>query len=274
MYYNARCDFTLQYPLLLAPLLPADDEYTIDRKLRMVASFIDILIARRAVNYLTLSYSAMSYTAFNIIKDIRGKPVAALAKNLIKRLNELDCDFNGTKDKNRSGMADFGLNQWSKRYIFWMLARFTDYIERMSGVSGKFPEYVAGGAQRFEIEHIWAAHPERFNEEFKDENDFWAYRDSIGGLLLLPKKFNASYGDLPYKKKLPHYYGQNLLAKSLHPNCYEHNPGFINFLKQSGLAFTPCTDFQLDDLIKRQKIYKLLAERIWDPIRINEIAER
>lgn len=121
VYYNARCDFTLQYPLLLAPLLPADDEYTIDRKLRMVASFIDILIARRAVNYLTLSYSAMSYTAFNIIKDIRGKPVAALAKNLIKRLNELDCDFNGTKDKNRSGMADFGLNQWSKRYIFGCL---------------------------------------------------------------------------------------------------------------------------------------------------------
>ncbi|GAG76125.1 unnamed protein product, partial [marine sediment metagenome] len=30
-----------------------------------------------------------------------------------------------------------------------------------------------------------------------------------GGLLLLPKSFNGSYGDLPYESKLEHYYGQN-----------------------------------------------------------------
>jgi hypothetical protein len=35
----------------------------------------------------------------------------------------------------------------------------------------------------------------------------------------LPKPFNDSYGALPYEEKLPHYYAQNLLARSLHPQC-------------------------------------------------------
>jgi hypothetical protein len=47
--------------------------------------------------------------------------------------------------------------------------------------------------------------------------DFAAYRNRIGALLLLPKSFNASYGDLPYQEKLSHYNSPNLLARSLHP---------------------------------------------------------
>ena len=61
---------------------------------------------------------------------------------------------------------------------------------------------------------------------------------------LLPKSFNASYGDLPYEDKLPHYLTQNLLARSLHPQCYEHNPGFLKFKEQSGLSLAPFDSFQ------------------------------
>ena len=45
--------------------------------------------------------------------------------------------------------------------------------------------------------------------------DFAEHRNRIGGLLLLPKAFNASFGDLAYENKLPHYNSQNLLARSL-----------------------------------------------------------
>jgi hypothetical protein len=59
------------------------------------------------------------------------------------------------------------------------------------------------------------------------KSDFQEHRNRIGGLLLLPKSFNASYGDLPYAEKREHYFGQNLLAKSLHPTVrwgdYEPN---------------------------------------------------
>ena len=55
---------------------------------------------------------------------------------------------------------------------------------------------------------------------------------------------NASYGDLTYEAKLPHYLTQNLLARSLHPQCYEHNPGFLRFREQSSLPFAPLPQFK------------------------------
>lgn len=74
-------------------------------------------------------------------------------------------------------------------------------------------QYVTSrGKKAHEIEHVWADHFDQ-HPEFAHEADFYEYRNKIGGLLLLPNSFNASYGDLPYKKKLSHYFGQNLLAK-------------------------------------------------------------
>ena len=81
----------------------------------------------------------------------------------------------------------------------------------------------------------------------------------------MPKIFNASYGDLPYAEKLPHYHSQNLMARSLHPSAYEHNPGFLNFIRRSGLPFRPHEQFKRADLEYRGKLYSLLAERIWNP---------
>ena len=81
----------------------------------------------------------------------------------------------------------------------------------------------------------------------------------------LPKSFNASYGDLPFADKLPHYNTHNLLARSLHPQCYEHNPGFLRFVQQSGLPFSPMTIFKKDNLEARSLLYRQIAERIWNP---------
>ncbi|WP_199345072.1 MULTISPECIES: DUF1524 domain-containing protein [Nostoc] len=110
-------------------------------------------------------------------------------------------------------------------------------------------------------------------KEFPYIEDFSEYRNRIGGLLLLPKSFNASYGDLPYAKKLPHYYGQNLLAKSLNPQCYDHNPGFLGYKERSGLQFQPHEEFKKADLDARQKLYQKIAEEIWNPERLNRVVE-
>jgi Protein of unknown function (DUF1524) len=106
---------------------------------------------------------------------------------------------------------------------------------------------------------------QRHTEEFPDPNDFTEYRNRIGGLLLLPKSFNASYGDLPYEEKLPHYNSHNLLARSLHPLCYEHNPGFLAFIQRTGLPFKPYSHFKKAQLEERSLLYQQLAALIWDP---------
>jgi len=87
--------------------------------------------------------------------------------------------------------------------------------------------------------------------------------------LLLPKAFNACYANLPYAEKLPHYFGQNLLAKSLNPQFYHHNPGFLKYKEDSGLPSQPHKEFKKADLDARQKLYQKIADEIWNPNRLN-----
>jgi uncharacterized protein with ParB-like and HNH nuclease domain len=260
VFYNARYEFTLQYPLLLAPLSPRDDAVTIDRKLRVVASFVDILIARRIWNFRTIAYSTMQYAMFLVMRDIRGCTVEELVRVLRTRLDQ-DSETFSANDRLR-------VHQQNRYVIQLLLARMTEHVERSSSLPSRFAEYVAEGKNRYEVEHIWADHPDRHTEEFAHPADFAEYRNRIGGLLLLPKSFNASYGDLPYDRKLEHYYGQNMLAKSLHPNCYDHNPGFVRYARESSLPFQPHREFNRADLDARQTLYQRLAEQIWDPDRL------
>ncbi|MEX1406440.1 GmrSD restriction endonuclease domain-containing protein [Hydrogenibacillus schlegelii] len=148
----------------------------------------------------------------------------------------------------------------------------TDYVETQSGRPSRFHEYIQRqGAQGYEIEHIWANQYDRHADEFSHPSDFAEYRNRIGGLLLLPKSFNASYGDLPYEEKRKHYLKQNLLAQSLHEEAYEHDPGFVRFVKESGLPFRPHAEFKKADLVERQELYRLLAEKVWSPERLLQI---
>jgi len=274
VFHVACFRFTLQYPVILAALDPQDSEETVTRKVRMVATFLDILLARRAVNYLSMNFAALSYAMFLVIKDVRGKDPAGLSKLLLTRLADQKLDFKGTEDGSRAGFPDFRLNHWSKGYIKTLLARMTVFVEEASHMTTHtLPALFAGGKARFEIEHIWANHPQQHQDEFPSAAEFASARNLMGGLLLLHKKVNASYGDKPYADKLAHYHGQNLLARSLHPTCYQNNPGFLQFVTHSGLPFRAHTAFNKADLEARHQLYQQLAERIWDPARITHEVE-
>ncbi|MGH7962707.1 MAG: DUF262 domain-containing protein, partial [Candidatus Binatia bacterium] len=218
IHYNAQNNFTLQYSALLAPLLIEDTEEEILKKLRITGSYLDILIARRIWNWRAIDYSTMQYAMFLVMREIRGKDASEITELLLKRL-AAETETFASNDR-------FVLNWGNGPQIHRLLARMTDYVETSSGIPSRYTEYVQRkGAKGHEIEHIWAAHPEHHTDEFNHPNDFYEYRDRIGGLLLLPKSFNASYGDLPYMEKREHYLKQNLLAQSLHELAYEHSPG-------------------------------------------------
>jgi hypothetical protein len=264
IHFNAQHKFTLQYSVLLAPLLPDDPEAELLRKMRVVSTFIDILITRRIWNGRSIGYSTLQYAMFTVIRDIRGKSTGETAAILTQRL----ADDQETFARNER----FALHGMNGRPIHHLLARMTNYVETRSGMASRFAEYMAPGKKRYEIEHIWANHPERHTGEISHRSDFAVMRNRIGGLLLLPKSFNASYGDLPYEEKLPHYHGQNLLARSLHPTCYANNPGFLKFIQESGLPFKPMPSFRSVEIEQRCELYLRLAEHIWNPNRLVEAA--
>ena len=267
IHFNAEHNFTLQYPVLLAPLRVEDDEATALRKLRVVAAYLDILIHRRLWNWRAIDYSTMQYAMFLVMRDIRSKNVVELAELLRERLDGEKETFvpNGRNER-------FGLHGMNGPQIHRLLARMTDFVETRSGQASRYAEYAQRGRMGYEIEHIWAYHPERHVEEFAHPGDFAEYRNRIGGLLLLPKSFNASYGDLPYTQKREHYDSQNLLARSLHERAYDHNPGFRRFIDESGLPICAHAEFKKSDLDMRQELYRRLAAQIWSPDRLAQEA--
>ena len=263
-YNNAWSKFTLQYPVLLAPLRLDDSDDEIRSKLRIVANYLDILIARRIWNGRNITHSTMLHELFDpIILGIRRKPITELVEFLIDHLA-------GEKETFKTNPS-FRKNRRNGRQIHQLLARMLDYIETNSGRESRYLEYTQPGQNGYEIEHIWANKHERHSDEFPQRIDFEEYRNRIGGLLLLPKKFNASYGNMPYAEKLEYYYGENLLARSLNKKAYDHDSGFSDFCDESGLKFEKHPEFKRVDLDKRQELYRNIAEQVWNPENLRKI---
>lgn len=256
LYYLNQLGFTWQYTVLLAPLDPADDAATTDTKIQATAAYLDILLAQRLWTFRLIAYSTLEYAMFVLARDIRRKSVPELVDVLAAKLDAEEEKF--------ASNERLYVHQQNRRFIHYLLARMTSYIEVQSGAPSHFVEYLtASGNAKFEVEHIWADKYERHTEEFAHENDFREYRNRIGDLLLLPKSFNAAYGALPYEDKLPHYFGQNILAQSLSPLAYERNPGFVAFKARTGLEFEPYDQFKKADLDRRGTLYLRLAKAVW-----------
>ena len=255
VYYNAENDFTLQYPVLLSVLSPDDGDEAVVRKLRIVSRYLDILLYRRIMRWDAVTRSTLEYTMYNLILDIRGKSEDELLQCLREKLAK---DKDATPDKNY---------RWyrNRDKVRSVLARITHHITTEAGGVSNYAEY-----RPYDIEHIWPDDYEKLKAEFDDKEDFDYLRNHLGGLLLLPKKVNRSLSDKPYPKKLEVYLRENLLAASLHPKCYQNNPGFSQFKEKSGLPFKPHAEFKKEDLQERQELYLQIAEQIWNPDRLAE----
>ena len=282
IFCNADAKFTLQYPLLLAPLLTSDSGEIAERKIRTVARFIDIYSMRRMWAGKSVDYNTIQYAMFLVIKAIRGLDAADVADRLLSYLEQETVPLG---EETAFSYRPGGFNKSLRR----LLARLTSWVEVKSGMADQLVHYLHSGRGGYEIEHLWADHPERHTDEFSDPRDFSEVRNRLGGLLLLPKSFNASYNDLPYRlpelnddeeeaakkkrHKYPLYFGQNLLAASLHENAYVHNPGFRKMREATGLQFRAHPEFKRADLEERHVLYVQIAAKIWDPDLIREEAE-
>ena len=134
LFYLGRFGFTLQYPLLLAPLTPADNDATIQLNMRLVATYLESLLVRRTWNYRSISHSTMQYAMFLLTRDIRRKSPAELAVILKARM-EADASENGFYDW-------FYLHGQNRPNLHLLLARLTDYIERESGLPSRYTDYI------------------------------------------------------------------------------------------------------------------------------------
>lgn len=273
VFYNAHNDFTWQNTILLAPLVTSDDDEAVRRKIAVTATYLDIWLMRRVVNYIRVGYSSTSYAMWLLGKEIRRRPLPELVSILTKKLSEDDASFEGSPSKGRGGIAELYLNQFSRRYIFHLLARLAAFTESGSGRADLFDKYVDRDTKNpFDIEHIWADDFSRYKLEFASADEFHDWRNHVASLLLLPADVNRSLQAKPYQDKAPHYAKQNFYAASLTASAYQHQPQFAAFRVKHGLSMDPFTSFGKPEQQKRRELVHSMVNRIWSPERLEQAA--
>lgn len=261
IHCNALANFTLQYPLMLAPIRLEDDEATGWRKAMVVATFVDILIARRQWNERDIGYSTMQYAMFLVIKAIRSKSAEECAALLSAQLEADAPPF--------SANTMFGMGYFTKKTMRRMLARISAWLDEQLGTAGMLAAYLkSSGATGHDIEHIVHDDYAALGVEFGSQEAFNLHRNRIGGLLLLPRSVNRSVSNKPYEEKRNVYLGQGGLAKTLHEGAYVNNPQLRRLIEVQGLPFKPHTAFGLAELEDRQALLLHLAEQVWHPSRL------
>lgn len=259
--YNSDSGFT-QHHVYFAGVSPKDNPNTALKKIRLVADFIDIWLNRRIWRYQSNGYSTILHALFSISVEIRHQPVDKIAYVLKSHLRKDYDEMNFS--------TPVQLNRHTHVGIHRQLARMADWLEQESDLPGNYDNYIVrSGKKSYQIEHIWADKYERFSSEFKQQNDFDYHRNQIGGLLLLPRKVNASLGDKQYSEKLSIYSQENILARSLGKNCYKNNPAFTKMIKRYDLPFRSHDGFTKNDLHCRSKLYCEIAKLIWSDDRIS-----
>jgi uncharacterized protein with ParB-like and HNH nuclease domain len=256
VFYNGNRNFTLQFQLILASIDPNETKEESDKKIKLISCFLDLYFTRRIFNYKTVDYSAIVYNVFILSKKIRRKSIGELLQICKEEIQEMEFQL--------ETIDDFRLNGWTVRYMLHILSRVTDYIEVSSGLPSNFTNYVSREIKNpYDIEHIICDHHDWFIDEYPEKETFDRHRNKFGGLLLLPMDKNRSLNDLTFDKKLPIYFGENLLAKSLNKDCYVNNPQFIRFYERENLKFNPFSLFNKEALLERQELYEEVAKKIW-----------
>jgi uncharacterized protein with ParB-like and HNH nuclease domain len=273
IYYNAHNDFTWQGTVLLASLVETDDDETVRRKLAVTATYLDIWLMRRAVNYIRVGYSSVAYAMWLLCRDIRRKPLDELVSILKQKLAEDDVTFTGSPAKGRKGIEEFGLNQFSRRYIYHLLARITEATEIGAGRTESFDKLIDRDRKNpFDIEHIWADSFDAVKTVFANEAEFADWRNQVASLLLVPADVNRSLQDKPFTEKKAHYARQNFWAASLDASTYQHQPKFTNFATDNILPFKPFENFTKAEQSERRVLLNKMVEMIWSPSRLEKAA--
>ena len=273
IFFNAHNEFTWQSTVLLAPLIETDDDETVRRKLAVTATYLDIWLMRRVVNYIRVGYSSVSYAMWLLCRDIRRQPLSELVEILGKKLDGDDVTFSGSPAKKSIGIEGLALNQFSRRYIYHFLARLTAATEAGAGRGDIFDKLVERNIKNpFDIEHIWADNSSLVGDLFKDEQEFQEWRNHVASLLLLPADVNRSLQDKTFEQKRPHYGRQNFYAASLGASTYIHQPQFRQFIEMQGLPFHACEHFTKTEQLNRRTLIAALVNQVWSPKRLEQAA--
>ena len=196
IYRNERSRLRDRNDLYLAALIPDEDYETTRRKIRTLAAFVEVLVARLYWRGWRVNHGAMYGAMQKMTVKIRRKSVDQMM-GIFERADAEEWWF-----KDAFGEPP-GANGWSgvRRPTHRLMARMIEYVEVESRLPSRYEKLVQTGAEGYDVEHIWANHYDRFESEFPQEKEFDRSRNRMGALLLLPSSVNRWLSDKTFAAK-------------------------------------------------------------------------
>jgi hypothetical protein len=264
VFFNAVNGLNHQLVLMLAVIGPHDTALAVKKKAGLVAAYLDRCFIQQVLRDQPTG------------RDEQDEDIRELVP-LLKRCTTAD-DVRRLLGERLTGgdfaeVLTFGLRGNNRANVHYLLARLTDHVERGCGGADRVEEYLST-ERNFQIEHLFANHPERLAHELPDAAQFRALRERLGALVLLPASENASYRDKTLPDKLPFYARQNHLTAVLSSPAHStNNPVLRRFVKEEGLEdvfryFGVGTS--MTTLVNEQgELYRRLCRRIWGADRLH-----
>ena len=121
VFYNANRDLNYQTMLIMSSISIDDTKEIIDKKIKMVSSFVDLFAAIRTFNYKKVNYNSNKDILFKLMNKIRNADIITLASTLIKTVKSMGF--------NLEAVDKFDLNLFTGRYMLHILSRFTSFVD-------------------------------------------------------------------------------------------------------------------------------------------------
>lgn len=263
VYYNANRDLNYQNLLIIGAVGLQDSPEEVDRKIRLISTFVDIFASVRIFNYKKINWNTNKTVLFRILNQIRNQDSVSIGIYLTKMLRRMN--------EKLDGVMSFELNQYTGRYMLHLLARITDFVNVKMGYPSQFEHYIDRKSKTpYDVEHILPDDFETYRAYFHDEEDFQNNRRKFGNLLLLTQDKNRSYKDMPYDERVKCYLTDNILAQAMNEAAYQNHPHFLTLAER--YPFQPFEVFQKEGIHARQELYHALAKDIWNVGLLKEIA--
>lgn len=273
LYFNGARDLTLQSMLVLSALDASDSNLVAEAKIKLVSHYLDCYATYRFTNRQDNTYNNLRDPIFDLVKQIRRKPIDELVTILEKSF-----DTFSKSPLNLSGIGYFT----DTPMVLYLLGRIAHYLEDQLELTNRvgFAAYIQRKKSNstFDVEHLLPAVISitktelGANYDFASDDEHKMLRNSIGGLILLSRGRNRSLKDKPYSAKRDAYATEAVLAQTFCDSFYANNPQAQAHIDRLGLDLTPMPFVNKAAILKREALYNKIAQDIWSKAYLGRIA--
>lgn len=169
---------SLSYPLYLSAINKTDSEEIINRKLLIIANFIERFVILKSVLHQPISQTSIRYSFFNtVIKEIRDLDIEELIQVLTGYLEQFDEAY--------ESIRNIDILNTNRKFLRYFVSRLTMHLESLCGIETDFYDLIT--ARRKSGSNLIHILTDEHKDKFENENIFYSVHYNIGAISLIRK---------------------------------------------------------------------------------------